>query len=259
MSRKHIPSNFARKPRSLKELERWKATEFRLFLLYTGRILLKGILAENKYNNFLKLSVAMLILLSPTLVTSHHETAEQLLQQFVEEAVSEELYGESWMVYNVHTLLHLTAEARLYGSLNSCNGFPFENYLQTIKRLVRNGNNVTMQLCNRITELEDIDHTPKERSNSPSLKSPNNVYVNLEQKICYIVQDRCQAGYICRRYAHPVAAFTTPLLSSVVGILVFSKKRTRMVRRVRGLLGSKAVIVKSTTESIVVQQLLDTI
>lgn len=68
--RAYIPDEFARKPRSLKEVDRWKATEFRQFLLYTGPVVLCGVLDPVVYHNFLLLSTAIAILVSPKLVAT---------------------------------------------------------------------------------------------------------------------------------------------------------------------------------------------
>ena len=53
--RPHIPQEFARKPRQLKDVDRWKATEFRQFLLYTGPTVLLGNLPDELYDNFMLL------------------------------------------------------------------------------------------------------------------------------------------------------------------------------------------------------------
>ena len=60
-----LPSEFSRQPRSLDLIDRWKATEFREFILYTGPLVLKDILHEEYYFHFLTLHCAMRILLSP--------------------------------------------------------------------------------------------------------------------------------------------------------------------------------------------------
>ena len=58
-----MPSEFARQARGLDGLKRWKATELKTFLLYVGRIVLKGILRPEKYIHFWSLSVYIRILL----------------------------------------------------------------------------------------------------------------------------------------------------------------------------------------------------
>ena len=81
----HMPSEFVRQPRSLKYLDRWKATELRQFLLYSGPVVLRNILSDDAYQHFLVLSMTLTILLqSDVEIRSHYlEYSQQLIQQFV--------------------------------------------------------------------------------------------------------------------------------------------------------------------------------
>jgi len=49
---KYIPVDFARKPQSLNKIQKWKATELRQFLLYTGLYVLNGIIPSNHIEHF---------------------------------------------------------------------------------------------------------------------------------------------------------------------------------------------------------------
>lgn len=83
-----------RKPRALKDIKRWKATEYRQFFIYTGPLVLKfAFLPDHKdiYNLFLSLHVSMTILLSPSLFHRHKVYAYNLLQHFVKSF--EGIYG----------------------------------------------------------------------------------------------------------------------------------------------------------------------
>ena len=48
-----MPSEFSRQPRWLDELDRWKSTEYRQFLLYTGPLVLRNLLHKEVYQHFL--------------------------------------------------------------------------------------------------------------------------------------------------------------------------------------------------------------
>ena len=168
--RQHTPCEFARKPRSLTDIDRWKATEFRQFVLFTGPVVLKKILPDQLYNNFVLLHVAITCLLSPTLCSLYVDFSEKLLKKFVLHGI--EVYGEEFSVYNVHNLIHLADDARQFGPLDNVSCFPFENLLGQVKRLVRSPHLPLQQVINRICERQscNIKQVSQPQPSFPCLK-----------------------------------------------------------------------------------------
>ena len=164
--RSHIPRDFARKPRPLTEIDRWKATEFRLFLLYTGPVALKDKIAKPLYDNFLLLSVAIHFLANPALYADFCDYAHSLLLLFVEHF--SELYGADRVSYNVHGLVHLAEDVKQHGYLDLFSGFPFESFLGQLKKLVRKPNFMLQQVIMRLAERTRFGlKTPAENDTSP--------------------------------------------------------------------------------------------
>ncbi|KAL1251753.1 hypothetical protein QQF64_019549 [Cirrhinus molitorella] len=215
---KCIPSCFARKPRSLRQLERWKATELRQFLVYTGKLVLSGILRQDLYEHFLTFSVAISILLCPSLVSQHVSYAHKLLQYFV--AKGRELYGPTFLVYNVHSMLHLASDAKNYGCLDECSAFPFENYMQKLKRMVRSGKSPLVQVVKRIRENQDGTTLQSiQRGNAISSKQPDNCIILEDGKCCEVI-DKTENDYLCRVFLQPSPLFMEPCESSIIGAYV---------------------------------------
>ena len=101
-----IPSDFIRQPRSLLEFKRWKATEFCLFLMYTGPYVLKNVLKQDLYIHFLCLSIAIRVLDDNNSSSDAIGYASMLLKWFVSKASA--YYGPTFTSYNVHNLIHLS-------------------------------------------------------------------------------------------------------------------------------------------------------
>ncbi|VDP04523.1 unnamed protein product [Schistosoma mattheei] len=79
------PSDFPRKCRTLDFVSAWKASEYRLFLLYLGPVILEKTLPKPFYLNFRRLALSMYLLAHPKLHKTVVETAKIDLLNFLNE------------------------------------------------------------------------------------------------------------------------------------------------------------------------------
>uniref|UniRef100_A0A1Y1KZS3 Transposase domain-containing protein n=1 Tax=Photinus pyralis TaxID=7054 RepID=A0A1Y1KZS3_PHOPY len=163
--RPYIPSEFVRKPRSLTEILRWKATEFRQILLYTSPLVFAKIVKPEVYKHFLSFHFAIRILVSQNYSSSMLQYASVLLKYFVSNFGS--LYGDHNISYNVHGLLHLADDVEKFGPLDKFSAFKFENKLQELKKLLRKHDKPLQQLVRRIYERNLCDGCSFEEINAP--------------------------------------------------------------------------------------------
>ena len=72
--------------------------------------------------------------------------ARELLNYFV--INSKHLYTKSFCIYNVHSLLHICDDVVKFDcSLNDISCFPFENFMQTLKKAVKNSKSPVVQIA----------------------------------------------------------------------------------------------------------------
>lgn len=150
------PAEIQREVRGIKWLSYWKATEFRITLLYTGLVIFNGILPKEVYEHFKLLCLAIRILSCryhrPNIVV-----AKNLLEIYLEGCI--DIYGIDSITSNFHAICHVVEDLELYNAiLPDISSFPFENALGILKNLVRNGREPLSQIARRISELSYQDN-----------------------------------------------------------------------------------------------------
>jgi hypothetical protein len=139
----YLPQEFQRDPRGFAEVPRFKATEFRQFLLYIGPVVLKDTLESQAYNSFLKLHIACRFLY----LSEQLDFADTLLASFVNDFGS--VFPEKSRSYNIHSLLHIKADVEKFG-LESMSNYKFENFMQILKHRMRSTTNLFSRVNNVI-------------------------------------------------------------------------------------------------------------
>ncbi len=235
-----LPREFARQLRGLQELDRWKATELRQFLLYSGPVVLREVLAPTFYKHFLALTVIMSILLNSddVLRNEYLGYARDLTVYFVEK--SEEFYGKTFAVYNVHSLTHLPDDVKHFQcSLNNVSSFPFENYLQTLKKMVRQSRNPIAQVAKRLTELEKSTkhrRVAKETFTRVSTTLRDGCFLLDNEDFAFVKEKRSDGSLVCDVIHHndTESFFDDPCdsrLLNIVRVRDLSRAKRQLITR----------------------------
>lgn len=217
--KKCMTNDFPRKPRGIEEVARWKATEFRQFLLYSGPVILKNILSKDCYQHFLTLSISMRIMLS----LDHGiylNYANQLLHYFVEHF--QELYGSHFISHNVHGLLHLADDYIKHGPLDNCSAFPFENYMKYLKGMLRKQEKPLQQIVKRYDEQIKCEHLKPDQLKNNTLfctKEPNCFCLTYDGYVVKIT-DIIGGTIVGHYFTNKTDLFVTPLKSSLLNIFI---------------------------------------
>jgi len=172
-----MTNDFQRKPRGVDEVNRWKATEFRTFLIYLGPIVLKNVISEPCYLNFMCLHTSISLLLTPNLSYGLLNYCNELLVYFVRKFGV--LYSKEWISHNVHSVIHICDDYKMFGKLAECSSFPFENHMKTLKKYVRKSHQPLQQAVKRYSERVTFKpQTVIDNSNPNNIFTYKNKHIN---------------------------------------------------------------------------------
>lgn len=227
-----MPSEFARQPRSLFELDRWKATELRQFLLYTGPVVLRDVVPKPMYEHFLCLAVAISIMLDSDVDKRNFYLAyaKELVEYFVGNCQS--VYGKTFTVYNVHSLIHLHEDITFFQcSLNDVSAFKYENHLQKVKKMVKKAQNPIAQITKRLTELDTYGSTCTTKVTLPNIstRSKDNCFMLDTEDFVFVRKELHDGNLVCDIIGqiHMHEFFEIPCNSKMLNIAFIGNSRLK--------------------------------
>ncbi|KAK3922584.1 Halomucin [Frankliniella fusca] len=149
------PLEFRRMPRKLNERARAKARELNNWLLYCMYPVLCGILPQKYLKLWLFFAQAVYLLSQSVIPYSHVNTADALLKHFI--YISQQYYGETCMVFNMHLLTHLAEHVARWGPLWATSAYCFENFNGFLLKIVRSQNGIAHQIIRALSWRQSLD------------------------------------------------------------------------------------------------------
>lgn len=226
---KFIPSDYVRRPRSLKTIDYYKATEFRLFALYLGPVLFKLCnINTTQYENFLNFFISYRLLMGEDNIVSEENcnTAEVLLQNFV--STFKNIFEE--LSFNFHNLLHLVEGVRRHGPLHKYSAYKYENFYFLLREWIRKPSDILQQTWTRWMQTRGAVQRKllKRRTFGAYLldcSERNNCIMTHNGDIRIITKKICNLDGVfleTKKFRNREEFFTSPVNSSTLHIYVVS-------------------------------------
>lgn len=228
----YMPTEFARKIRSLKEFKKFKAVEFRFYALYFGPLFFTKCVNNQKViDHYMLFTVAYRLLMGDGFEVSdaNIDQAQEFLDKFV--ADFPEVYGEQYVGFNVHMLLHIPLYVRRFGPLNNFSCYQYENYYQMFGKWVRKPSNFFVQILRRWIQTAG---TVKLKANSDA--KFNSIHLKGNKKDSHILlkdgkvfvinsdyvtlEGKCFVG---KKYINYESFFSYPVRSEILNIYKVSQ------------------------------------
>jgi len=232
--KEYIPNIFTRKARSTTEIAYYKMTEVRQLLLYTGKVVFKGLMATDAhYKHLLIYNVLCALMVDENMAKPFHELQDFLARQFCSESLR--IYGSAFMVSNVHAHLHFPQVAANYGSIDTVSAHVFENKLGELKRSICSSHKPIISLIRGVLRKQSVESKRQLVPPSQVLMTtePNNVYVDMSQggkdgkcyQLTHLERETCQLLH----YTNATPFFTSPVDSRLVGCYLVSSNHYTFV------------------------------
>ncbi|XP_011685304.1 PREDICTED: uncharacterized protein LOC105448453 [Wasmannia auropunctata] len=159
------PHEIHRSPRSLTGQKcKWKASEWRSWILFYCIPCLTGILDDQAVQHIALLSKTIFILLQTSISEAELSECEYNMLKFV--GLFQVMYGDKYVTFNVHSLLHLVQSIRFSGPLWTTSTFPFENGNYILKQQIHSPKGLYEQISNRFIQRNNFLSMVEEISSS---------------------------------------------------------------------------------------------
>ena len=133
---------------------RWKASEYRSFILFYSVPCMWGILPLKYFIHLMLLVEATYILLKSSISQEELNEAKQMLVIFCSSV--ESLYGARYETSNVHALLHISQKVKDLGPLFCHSCFHFEDLNKDLRKLFHGTQKVELQIALAVTIQQQI-------------------------------------------------------------------------------------------------------